>query len=156
MKQLKILGILFSVALNVVLIAGRLYAWRTTSHKEKRQLPPRALLKQLNLHPDQLKRFTAGCRPFKESIRKQGERMRTKRMDLLDLLANRPSDQAAIQAVVRDIQVLQHEMQAKVVHHLIEESRIFTPEQRTRFFALLKERMRTRRLSRPSWMPRSH
>lgn len=157
MRHLKTLAILFSVVLNLVLVGARLYAWHAQQPpKRHAKSAPSYLWKQLNLRPDQVTQFTAACRPFRAQVKRLGERIKAKRLALLDLLASRPDDQAAITAAMQETQALQHEMQEKVIHHLLRESRIFTPAQRAHFFSLLEARMRSGRLPRPSWMPQGH
>lgn len=159
MRYAKTLAIVFSVALNLVFVGLRVNAWRA-GEPGARSAPAKPLTpylwKRLNLRPDQVKAFTATCRPFRQQLHEQGERIRTKRIALLDLLTKRPPDRAAIDRTMREIEVLQHQMQSKVIQHLLRESRIFTPAQRARFFSLLKARLRSSRLPRPSWMPRAH
>ena len=46
-------------------------------------------------------------------------------------------------------------MQARVIDHILEESRIFTPELRRKFFALIRSRIEKSDGPRPRWMPRN-
>ena len=155
-RNLKILAITFSVALNLVFIGSYLYHnsglfLPLAGHPANRDRP---LYEELDLGRDQLARIAPLRDSFHAFVNEQGGKIKAKRLELIGLLAVERPDRRAIASKQGEIQALQLEMQARVIDHLLEESRIFTPEQRQRFFALIKGRIRKGSGPRPGWMPR--
>jgi len=155
-KNLTILGIIFSVVLNIVFIGSYLYYGAVlllqADHQASYDHP---LYKELNLSRDQLDRFEPFRDSFHAFVNEQGGKIKARQLELVGLLAAEKPDRWAIDAKQEEIQILQHQMQVKVIDHLLEESRIFTPEQRQKFFALIKGRIEESSGSRPTWMPRT-
>jgi len=153
-KNLLTLSIVFSVVLNVVFLGSYFY-------RQSKRLPPPAqqtnhnqlLYKELNLSRTQLDRFEPARDKFHAFISKQGRKIKAKQLELIDLLARERPDRETIAAKQKEIQTLQQRMQAKVINHLLEESEIFTPEQRQKFFALIKEPIEKINGPHPPWMP---
>ena len=85
----------------------------------------------------------------------QGSKIKAKRLELIDLLIGEHIDPSAINAKQEEIQALQRQMKARVIEHLLEEAGIFTPQQRKKFFSLLRERIQESDGPRPRWMPRT-
>ena len=154
-KNFKILAITFSVTLNIAFLSSWFY------HKSglgslagRRTYDVRPLYKELDLNRGQLHRLKPLRDRFHAFINEQGRKIKAKQLDLVDLLARERPDRRAIDAKREEIQALQRQMQARVITHLLEESRIFTPEQRQKFFALIKRRIEEKARPRPRWMPR--
>jgi len=155
MKNIKTLAILFSVVLNIVFIGSYFYhssdllplADRQANHDHR-------LYEKLDLGRDQLGRFEPLRDTFHVFINEQGRKIKAKQLELVGLLVKEKPDRRAIDAKQEEIQVLQRQMQAKVIDHLLEESSIFTPEQRQKFFALIKGRIEKNDGPRPRWMLR--
>ncbi len=153
-KNLKILVITFSVVLNIVFI-GSYFHHRAgllprAGHQANHAHP---LYKELNLDRGQLDRFGPLRDSFHAFVNEQGRKIKARQLDLVDLLTKEKPERRAIDAKQEEIRVLQQQMQVKVIDHLLEESRIFTPEQRQKFFALIKGRIDDSDGPRPRWMP---
>ncbi|NOY12250.1 MAG: periplasmic heavy metal sensor [Deltaproteobacteria bacterium] len=155
-KNLKILAIIFSVVLNIVFTGSYFYHGSGLLPLVGRQANhDHPLYEELDLGRDQLDRFEPLRDSFHAFVNEQGRKIKAKQLELVGLLAKEKPDRRAIDAKQEEIQVLQRQMQAKVIDHLLEESRIFTPEQRQKFFALIKGRIEKSDGPRPRWMPRT-
>ena len=154
-KNLKTLAIIFSVVLNIVFAGSYFYHGLSLFCLAGRQAEhDHPLYEELDLSRDQLGRFKPLCDRFHTFINEQGRKIKARQLELVDLLAKEKPDRRAIDAKQEEIQVLQRQIQAKVVDHLLEKSRIFTPEQRQRFFELIKGRIEKSDGPRPRWIPR--
>jgi len=155
-KNLKILAIIFSVALNIVFIGSYFYYRSGTLAVPGRQSNHNRLLyEELNLSREQLERFGPLRDTFHAFVNEQGRKIKAGQLELIDLLAGEAPDRGAIAAKRKEIQTLQRQMQTGVIDHLLEESGTFTPQQRRKFFALIKERMGKSGGPRPRWMPQA-
>ena len=70
----------------------------------------------------------------------------------MDLLAQPKPDLSSVRETQMRIRDLQRRMQDAVIGHLIEESAIFTADQRARFFRILRERIEKAEPASPPWM----
>jgi len=155
-KNLKILAIIFSVALNIVFIGSYFYYRSGPFAVTGRQANHNRLLyEELNLSREQLDRFGPFRDTFHAFVNEQGRKIKARQLELIDLLAGEAPDRRAIATKRKEIQTLQRQMQTRVIDHLLEESGIFTPEQRRKFFALIKERINKSGGPRPRWMPQT-
>jgi Spy/CpxP family protein refolding chaperone len=143
--QLKTLFVIFSVVLNLAFIGS--YAWRTF------QARPRFAYEGLGLSADQRVRFDAARDRFLHNVNQIGDGMIRKHLELIDLVAAEPADDAAIRAKLEEIRSGQRSMQQTVLGHLAESKQLLNPNQRKQFFAVLKERMRTQHAPGPAWLP---
>lgn len=155
-KNLKVLAIIFSVVLNIAFIGSYVYHKSgltfITGHNTHHN---RLLYEDLNLNRKQLDRFESIRDNFHNFVNKQGRKIKAERLQLIDLLAGKNPNRRAIDTKQKEIQALQQQMQAKVINHLLEESKILTPEQRKKFFALIKSRIEKSENPRPRWMQRN-
>jgi len=155
-NNLKTLAILFSVVLNIVFIGSYFYHESNLSPLAGHQADhDRPIYEELDLGRDQLGRIGLLRDRFHAFVNEQGRKIKAKRLELVGLLATEKPDRAAIGAKQEEIGILQRQMQAKVIGHLLEESTIFTPEQRQKFFALIKGRIEGSGGPRPRWMSRT-
>lgn len=155
-KNLKILTITFSVVLNIVFIGSFFYHGTDLFRPSGRQANhAHPLYEELGLGRDQLDRFGPLRDSFHAFVNEQGRKIKARQLELVDLLAREKPDRRAIDAKQEEIQVLQRQMQARVIDHLLEESGIFTSEQRQKFFALIRGRIEKSNGPRPRWMPRT-
>ncbi len=156
-KNLIILAITFSVALNLVFIGSFLY--HGSGPISQARLEGRGnnhpLYEELDLTKDQLERFQPLHDSFHAFVKEQGRKIKEKQLELVGLLAMDQPDRLAIEGKKEGIRFLQGQMQAKVIDHLLEESKVFTPEQRKKFFALILGRIRESSGPRPRWMPQT-
>ena len=155
-NNLKILAVIFSVVLNIVFIGSYFYHISALLSLVNRQADHKHLLyEELNLNQEQLHRLKPLRDSFHAFVAEQGGRIKSKQLELIDLLSGEHIDRSAINTKQEEIQVLQRQMKVKVIDHLIEESKMFTPEQRQKFFSLLRERIEKSDGPRPRWMPRT-
>jgi len=155
-KNIKILAIIFSVVLNIVFAGSYFYrslgllplVGHQASHDH-------TFYEELDLDRDQLDRFEPLRANFHAFVDKQGRKINAKQLELIGLLAKEKPDRRAIDAKQEEIQALQRQIQAKVIDHLLEERGILTPDQRQKFFALIKGRIEKSNGPRPQWMPRT-
>lgn len=153
-KNLKVLAITFSVALNIVFIGSWLYHTLGLLSLHNRQANCyRPLYEELALDRDQLDRLKPLRESFHAFVNEQGKKIKARRLELVDLLAKEKPDLRAIDAKQQEIQSLQQQMQARVIDHLLKESRIFTSDQRQKFFGLIRGRIEKSGGPRPRWMP---
>jgi len=155
-KNLIILAIIFSVVLNIGFI-GTYYLQKAGLHPLKlvQANHKRFLYQELNLSPEQLAEFEPGRDRFHTYLDLQSRKIQAGQVELIGLLSENPPDRKAIDAKHEEIQSLQQQMQARVIDHFLEESRILTPEQRKKFFALIKGRIEKNSGFCPGWMQRS-
>ena len=141
-----------SIALNVVFVAT--YA----TYKLPRLVgPPESapkgpLFLQLDLTPEQLTQFKGERDRFHARLQELGQQIKAKEIDLIDLLGIIPPDQQAIQKKQEEIQHLQAAVQDRVIVHFLQESSLLTPEQRTRFLELIKNRIEASAQACAPWM----
>jgi Spy/CpxP family protein refolding chaperone len=141
-----------SVALNVVFAATYL-TYKLPSLAGMQQAPSKGpLYLQLDLTPDQLRQFNAERERFHTQLQALGEEVKTKQFDLIDLLAAKLPDQPAIEKKQKEIQRIQMTVQDRVIVHFLQASSFLNPEQRTRFFQLIKGRIETSMQACPPWM----
>jgi Spy/CpxP family protein refolding chaperone len=107
---------------------------------------------QLDLTPDQLTRFNAERDKFHARLQELGLEIKTKQIELIDLLGAEPADQQEIERKQGEIQHLQKGVQDRVIVHFLQASALLTPEQRTRFFQLIKSRIETSVQACPPWV----
>jgi len=154
--KIKVLAVIFSVVLNIVFIGSYFY------HKAdllpltgRRTNYNRPLYEELHLNRQQLDRFMSGRDKFHAFINGQGRKIKARQLELIGLLAMDNPNRLMITAKKKKIQALQQQLQARVIGHLLEESRILTPRQRQKFFDLIKGRIKESNGPRPRWMPRT-
>lgn len=78
--------------------------------------------------------FHSNSRPIRVALR-------TKREQLLQLLTAADSDRAKIYNVQSEMDSLQAELQKMVMAHLLDEKKILTSEQQSKFFSIIRERL---------------
>lgn len=152
-NNIKTLAIVFSVVLNVAFVTFTAYTrW---SHAPVARSPSKEgamLYEQLELTAEQLKRIEPLRDRFHAEMNQISSAIVGMQMELFDLLAAPSPDRQAIQAHQEKIRDLQRSMQDNVVNHVLEESKVLMPEQRVKFFRLLKERSKTAGRPCPPWM----
>jgi Spy/CpxP family protein refolding chaperone len=157
-ENLKILVIAFSIILNLVFI-GTTAFHRLSSHAATGRMPEGNcpfLYQKLNLSSEQLARIEPVRDMFHERLGNLGGEIKAKQLELIDLLAARQLDRKAVDAVQERITQLQKKTQDTIISHIVEETGIFSPEQRESFFGLIRERIIQSSESCPPWMRPSH
>jgi Spy/CpxP family protein refolding chaperone len=146
MKQsFKILAVIFSVALNITFLAA--YGVRKISDR------PRYAYEELDLSGDQRKHLENARDRFLRAVNEIGNEIIGRHIELIDLVASERPDSQAIEIKFQEIHTLQRSMQRRVVEHLLEDKNVLAPEQRARFFAVLKSRIREQGAPGPPWLP---
>lgn len=151
--NLKALIFTFSLVLNVVFIG--IFAAHTIpifdrDRKADELVKPPFL--QLDLTAEQLARFKSDKDKFIGELHEMGQAVGKKQIELIDLLAASPPDERAIKIKQEEIQQLQAATQDRVIDHLVQESSLLNPEQRTRFFQLVKKRIESSVQAYPPFM----
>ena len=152
-ENLKALIFAFSLILNVVFIG--IFA----SHKipifnwdRKADETMKPLFLQLDLTDEQLAKFKSDRDKFIGELQEMGQAVGQKQIELIDLLAASTPDERAIKMKQEEIQHLQAATQDRVIVHWIQESSFLNPEQRTRFFQLVKARIESSVQAYPACM----
>lgn len=151
-KNLLRLAILFSVVLNVAFLGTYLYKagprWMRGDHRQGEGLP----FQSLNLTLEQEKKFDPIRLKFHARVGEISGEIKREQLRLVDLLAQPEPDLNSVRETQMRIRDLQKRMQDAVIGHLIEESAIFTADQRARFFRILRERIEKAEQASPPWM----
>jgi hypothetical protein len=151
-ENIKTILFIASVALNAV-FAGTYVIYKLPSPAAVHQtIPKDPLFLQLGLTSDQLTRFKAERDRFHTQLQEFGQAIKTKQIELIDLLGATSTEQQAIERKQEEIQGLQGEVQDRVIAHFLQESSLLSPEQRARFFQLVKARIETSVQACPPWM----
>ena len=145
-RYLGILGVLFSIALNVAFVGS--YAYQRVSRRQT------FVYEALQLSPAQRAQWLSGRDRFIEKIDRIGNNITGLQLKLIDAVAVDPVDRGSIDATHDRIRAEQQLMQQTVVEHLLEEKAIINPEQRKEFFAVLKRRIQTQSRPGPPWFSR--
>jgi len=150
-ENLKTILFIASVALNLV-FAATYATYKVPSLAGVQGSSPKGpLFLQLDLTPDQLSRFKVERDKFHARLQALGQEIKTRQVELIDLLAAAHPDQRTIEGKQEEIQHLQGAVQDRVIAHFLHESGLLSPEQRTRFFQLIKARIETTVQACPPW-----
>jgi Spy/CpxP family protein refolding chaperone len=142
-----------SIALNAVFIATYIsYQLPLLAGVHQPPTPGSPLFLQMDLAPDQLARFRSERDQFHARLQELGQEIKARQIELIDLLGASSPDQQAIDAKQQEIQRLQGGVQDRVISHFLKGGSLLTPEQRTRFFELIKGRIETEAQACPPWM----
>ena len=151
-ENLKTILFIASLTLNLVFV-GTYLAYKLPFFAGDRpagQMGP--LFLELDLTPEQHTRFKADRERFRAQLQELGQEIKTKQIELVELLMGLPSDQQSIEKTQDEIQRLQGAVQDRVITHFLEASAHLAPEQRVRFFQLVKQRIGTNVQVCPPWM----
>jgi len=151
-ENLRRLAILFSVVLNVAFLGIYLYTaaprWVAREQPRGDGLPYQAL----HLTQSQERKFDPIRQRFHTRVHEVGSEIKREQLRLLALLAQPEQDLGSVRATQERILGLQRGMQNAVIGHLMEESAIFTADQRVEFFRILRERIEKTEPASPPWM----
>jgi Spy/CpxP family protein refolding chaperone len=150
--NLKALIFAFSLILNAVFIGivvahSPIFNW---DKKGDELIKPPFL--QLDLTAEQLVKFQASRNKFIGELHEMGQAVGKKQIELVDLLAVSTPDERAIKMKQKEIQHLQTATQERVIRHWVQESSLLNPEQRTRFFQLVRARIESSVQAYPPFM----
>ena len=143
-ENLKTILFIASVALNLLFVGTYLtYKLSPLAGVHRPAFTDGPLFLQLDLAPGQLKQLNAERDRFHTRLQQLGQEIKKRQLGLIDLLAATPPDQPAIKKKQEEIQGLQRVVQNSVIDHFLRASAFLTPEQRGRFFGLIKSRIQT-------------
>jgi Spy/CpxP family protein refolding chaperone len=151
-ENLKTILFIASVALNTIFAVTYVTYKLPTLAGVDQPVPEGPLFLQLDLTADQLPRFKAERDKFHTRLQELGQDIKSRQLEFIDLLGTTPPDQQAIKRKQEEIQRLQAAVQDRVIVHVLQESALLDPEQRTRFFQLIKTRTETNVQACPPWM----
>jgi len=137
--QTKTLLVLLSVTLNVTFVVGWGIRAMRTSPVGGSPAGVAPLHQQLDLTPAQLLQIEPLLQDFRNSSAATMRDVEKRRSELLDLLAAPQPDRVRIEETQRAIQAGQRQCQTLVVGHIMAEAQILTPEQRQKYFDLLRQ-----------------
>jgi len=150
--NLRRLAILFSVVLNISFLGAYLYKaaprWVGRDQQRGGVFPYQGL----HLTQEQEQNFEPVRRMFHTRMHDVGSEIKQEQLRLVDLLAQSEPNLRSVRATQMRILELQRGMQDVVIGHLIEESAIFTADQRAQFFKILRERIEKAEPVSPPWM----
>jgi len=133
-----------SVALNIVFAATYVtYKLPLLAGVHRPSAPKGPLFLHLDLTPEQLKQFSDERDRFHTRLQELGQEIKINQVELIDLLAAAHPDQQEIERKQEEIRRLQAAVQDWVIVHFLQASTFLTPEQRARFFDLIKARIET-------------
>jgi Spy/CpxP family protein refolding chaperone len=149
--NLKILIFLFSILLNIVFV-GTYAAYKfqiNTGERNDDNLKP--LFLELDLTPEQLTSFKSERNKFHPQLQALEQEITRKQIELIEILSTNNPDPQALEIKQKEIQELQAAAQDRVISHLLQASDFLNPEQRTRFFNLIRKRIESSVSACPPW-----
>ena len=150
--NIKKLMLIFSIVLNLAFVGGTAYHSLSSGSIASKPSPNRPFLyRELNLTKEQLARVEPARDQFHRRLSEIGGEIKARQIKLMDLLAGPVLNRESVENLETEIRALQQTMQDTVINHILDQTSVFTPEQRSRFFALMKERIE-RSEPRPPWM----
>jgi Spy/CpxP family protein refolding chaperone len=150
--NVKNLVLIFSITLNIAFVGGTAYhSFSSGSIASKPSLDRSFLYQELNLTKAQLARVEPARDQFHKRLREIGGEIKARQLKLVDLLAGPVLNRESVGNLEQEIRTLQQTMQDTVIRHILDQATVFTPEQRSQFFALMKERIELGE-PRPPWM----
>jgi len=151
-ENLKILTFLFSIIMNVVFVgtyAG--YKFQIIPGERKDGNLKKPLYLELDLSAQQLTKFKSERDKFHPQLQALEREIKRKQIELIEILSINTPDSQALERKQKEIQELQTLAQDRVILHLLQASNLLNPEQRTRFFNLIRERIEVSTSSCPPW-----
>ena len=150
--NLKILIFLFSIILNIVFVGTyAAYKFQINPGERKDDNLTKPLFLELDLTPEQLTRFKSERDKFHPQLQALEQEITRKQIELIEILSIDAPDPQALAIKQNEIQELQAAAQDRVIVHIRQASAILSPEQRTRFFHLIRKRIEASVSSCPPW-----
>lgn len=143
-KNLLVWGIVLLTVFNLAAlgtIAYHRFRYCGERHHEMRHHRHGFLHRELDLSDSQEEKMSVLKETFHSSSRPIRAALKTKREQLLQFLINSETDIGKINSVQSEIDSLQSELQKRVIAHLLDEKKILTLEQQSKFFSIIRERM---------------
>lgn len=142
--------LIFSLGLNIAFIA--FWAVRmvggltspstdvTTPRNHNMTDTLRDIHRELGVNPEQMETLRSQFILFRSEIQKTRDEIEKLHPQMMDLLTAPEVDKDAVRAKREEIFAAQKKMQELVIDHILAEREILTPEQRERFFKMLRSR----------------
>jgi Spy/CpxP family protein refolding chaperone len=150
--NVKTIVFIASVALNVVFFVTYITYKVPLLAGVHQQSSRKPVFLELDLTPDQLTQFSAERDRFHARLQQLSQEIKMRQIALIDSLGATPPDQNAVERKQAEIQRLQGVVQDGVIAHILHGSSLLTPEQRSRFFQLIKARIEIGVQACPPWM----
>ncbi|MBI5593770.1 MAG: periplasmic heavy metal sensor [Deltaproteobacteria bacterium] len=148
----KILIFLFSIILNIVFVGTyAVYKFQIIPGERKDGNLMKPLYLELNLSAQQLTKFKSERDKFHPHLQALEQEIKRKQIELIEILSINTPDPQALESKQKEIHELQAAAQDRVIAHLLQASTLLSPEQRTRFFRLIRERIEASISSCPPW-----
>lgn len=154
-ENLKNLVLVVSLILNILFLGGALYMKSASGFSAERSAATCSFLsecRELNLSKAQIDRVEPIRDRFHRRMEELGGRIKGGQLDLIDLLAANDLDYNAVNTVQETLLASHQTMQDAIISHLLEEAKVFNPDQRKAFFKLLKDRIDQTSRPCPSWV----
>lgn len=151
-ENLKNLVLLFSLILNIAFLGATVYYKLSTPSAACTLGTGPYLYQELNLTQAQLLQIEPIRDRFHAQVGQIGSNIKLKQLQIIDSLASPASEIGAVNSLQKETLELQQKMQNAIINHFVEETKIFTPEQRKNFFKLIKDRIEQSSQPCPPWM----
>lgn len=150
--NLKILIFLFSIILNIVFVGTyAAYKFQINTGERKDDNLTKPLFLELDLSPEQLTSFKSERDTFHPQLQALEQEITKNQIELIEILSGDAPDQQTIAIKQNAIQKLQAAAQDRVIVHIRQASAILSPEQRSRFFHLIRKRIEENASACPPW-----
>jgi hypothetical protein len=150
--NLKKLIFLFSIILNIVFVgtyAG--YKFQIIPGERKDGNLKKPLYLGLDLSAQQLTNFKSERDKFHPQMQVLEKEIKRKQIELIEILSQNTPEPQSLEIKQKEIQELQALAQDRVIVHLLQAGTLLSPEQRARFFHLIRERIEASVFSCPPW-----
>ncbi len=147
-KVLFLASMALNVAFTATYLAYKIPSMATFNEDSSRQ----PVFLQLDLTPEQSQAFGAERDRFRVRLQEWGKEVKTLQIELIRLLEMAPPDPRAIERKQDEIQRVQKVVQDGVIAHVQHVGSLLKPEQRARFFRLIKDRIDNSIQVCPPWM----
>ena len=150
--NLKILIFLFSILLNIVFVGTyAAYKFQINTGERKDDNSTKPLFLELDLTPEQLASFKSERDKFHPQLQALELEITGKQIELIEILSGDAPDPQILAIKQNAIRILQAAAQDRVIAHIRQASAILSPEQRTRFFNLIRKRIEDSASACPPW-----
>jgi Spy/CpxP family protein refolding chaperone len=140
------------VSLGLNLGAAGIFAYRTFS-RDRFKPPFHSLKKELNLSKEQIDSITVRMEASFQQTEPIREELDEKRAQMLALLKEPELDTIKVNVLFSQVAELQTQLEKRMFTDLFEVKDLFTPEQQTKFFEMVKKNMFRGRGPLPPMMP---
>jgi len=132
-----------SLGLNAAFLTAWLVlsapAWFASEGSDGAEIRP-DIYRELGVSGEQWRQLEPLLENFRKEVEQHRAKMNRLRAEMMDIVAASEVDMEALDNKQKEITAAQHEMKKMVINHLLEEKKILTPTQRTKYFKLIKDR----------------